>query len=282
MSGGILFRGQVVPVPGLVAWTPKTAPWAKLSARDYRQRETSWIRQLIVHTTKGLWPHKIKPGRGPTGRAQTVAHYWQQDPAQSAAQIVIGSDGEIACLCDVALIESFHATKSNPWSIGIEIYQEADGSVFEAALKSATVLIPLLCNLCEFPLQIPSRKYNKTIIERMKFGGPDCVGVFGHRDQAWKFPEWIKDPATRAEYPDGYADRGRGDPGDEIFTRLLEQCGADAWDYDKREDLDRCMLVQQYLNETYKAGLSEDGKLGPATFRAMRQRGFTKMSQVPV
>lgn len=260
MSGGLLFRGREIPVPGLTVWNPKNAKWATLSPRDYRPRKTTWIRQVILHTTKGAWPQVIVPGKGPMDREELVARFWQDDPVQSAAHIVIGSDGEVSCLADLATICAYHATWSNDWSVGIEIYQEAKGVIYEAALKSALVVVPLLCNLLEMPLQIPSRRYPNAPITRMIHGGPDMVGVFGHRDNT--------------------GDRGRGDPGDEVFTRL-RAAGADAWDYDRGEDKVRCAAVQRYLNTVYKAGLVDDGECGPETFRAMRARGYSRVSQVP-
>lgn len=278
-DNGLLYRGSVVPVPGLNVHNIHNADWAKLSTRDFKLRSTSWIRQIILHTTKGIWPQKRAAGAGPAKRAELVAHYWQNDPTQSAAHIVIGSDGEVACLADLFTTESFHATTSNDWSVGIEIYQEADGTVYQAAYDAALVLVPFLANLLEFPLQLPSRTYNSTIIERMKFGGPDCVGVFGHRDQSWKFPFQMT-PEQRKRYPDGYASRGRGDPGDDIYSMLRSFSHADAWDYEAREDVEACRRAQLYLNAKHSAGLSTDGQCGPKTYRALRAHGFSRLSEI--
>lgn len=266
-QGGVLVRGQVVPVPGLTVWNPKNAPdWCKLNPRDYRPRRTTWVRQLVVHTTKGMWPQTIKPGKGPANREQTVAHYWQKDPAQSAAHLVVGSDGEVACLADLALICAFHAEMSNDWSIGIEIYQEADGSIYQAALDAALKLIAFLSELFEILLQVPSRRYPGSPIARMDVhgsspGGPDMVGVFGHRDNT--------------------DNRGRGDPGDKVFEELRSSYGADALDYDRNEDKVLARRAQLYLNAHYDAGLSEDGVAGPKTYRAMKAHGFARLSQIP-
>lgn len=266
-SGGLLVHGKVVPVPGLTVWNPLNAPaWCKLSPRDYRPRRTTWVRQVIVHTTKGMWPQAIKPGKGPVNREQSVAHYWQDDPTQSAAQIVIGSDGEVACLADLALICAYHAEMSNDWSIGIEIYQEADGSIYQAALDAALKLIAFLCDLFEIFLQVPSRKYPGSPIARMDVhchspGGPDMIGVFGHRDNT--------------------DNRGRGDPGDAVFFELRENHGADAWDYDRNEDKAKARHAQAFLNEHHNAGLSEDGVAGPKTYRAAKAAGYARLSQIP-
>ena len=108
-------------------------------------------------------------------------------------------------------------------------------------------------------------------------GGPDMVGVFGHRDVAWRFP-WQLTPGQQRGYPNGYSDRGRGDPGDEIFARL-RAAGAEALDFDAREDLELWRRRQRKLNGiTEQRGacrvIDVDGIAGPATMALLRHHGF--------
>lgn len=252
MSGGLLVGGLIVPVPGLDVVNPVNGPdWCKLGPADYRQRKTSWVRQIILHTTKGIWPQHVKPGAGPHGREKVVADFWRGDPQHSGAQLVVGSDGKVACLCDLAKVAAYHATVSNDWSIGIEMYQESDGSVYEACLHATTTLVLALCDQFSIPLQVPG-PYTGQPIARMLDGGPDCVGVFGHRDNT-----------TR---------RGHGDPGDAIFTDLMF-AGAERLDFDKRQDLSVWMRRQMFLNR-HGARLSIDGIAGPSTIRAAKDQGY--------
>lgn len=260
-SGGLLLGGVVVPIEGLTIHNPITDPtWCKLDARDYRPRKTSWIRQIIVHTTKGIEKGMhVKPGAGPALREKLVADFWRGDPEHSAAQIVVGSNGDVACLCDLLRMGAYHATTSNDWSIGIEMYQEGDGGVYDAVYQSTIAVILTLCQHLPLPLQIPSRQYDGSIIQRMLHGGPDMVGVFGHRDQAWDFAR-------------NTSSRGRGDPGDEIYRRLAV-VGADRLDYQNRGDVKVWKLRQQFLADR-GAKVGVDGLAGPATMVAMRSLGY--------
>jgi hypothetical protein len=261
-ASGLLVRGKSVEVPGLTILGPRDAPWAFLEARDRRQRpQAAWVRQIIVHTTNGTWPHgEPIPGAGRGGRDKQIAEYWSTSPegrAQSGgAHLVVDNDGSIVCLADLALVEAYHATVSNPWSIGIEMFQESGaqhgGRIYEAVLASTVQLVLALCRVFELPLQIPGRTYPNAPMGRMVAGGPDMVGVFGHRDNTH--------------------DRGRGDPGDEIFARL-RKAGAEPLDFDAREDLRVWKRRQQKLNGMGER-LVEDGIAGPRTIAAMRRRGF--------
>jgi len=129
---GLLLAGQLVQVPGVTVLAPAShggPPRCRLQSGDYRARARPPV-QLLLHATKGTWPQHVKPGAGPPGRELAVADYWAQDPVHSAAHIVIGSDGTVACLGDLVRDEAFHATVSNPYSVGIELYQEADGGIW--------------------------------------------------------------------------------------------------------------------------------------------------------
>lgn len=256
---GLLVAGVVVPVPGVTVIGPHDAAWANLSAGDGRARHTSWVRQWILHTTRGVHPQVIKPGLGPSGRAERTASYWAESPIYSGAQVAVGSDGVAACLADLATRCAYHATTSNDWSVGVETYQEDGGVIFEAALEATVQITRVGCEALGIPFQIARRKYNGTIIERMRDGGPDCVGIFGHRDQAWDFQRHT-------------SSRGRGDPGDEIYERLIA-AGAEPLDFEHHQDLEVWTKRQKAL-VNLGAQVKVDGVAGMATMAAMRARGF--------
>ena len=273
---GLLMAGALVPVPGLTIISPASnggPSWARLDTGDYRARPTSWIRQIILHTTGGLWPQAVHPGTGKPGHAQSIAEMWYRDPVHSAAQIVVDYDGTVVCLCDLTRTMAYHSEGSNPWSIGIEMCTMSDGGIYEATLDAAVKLTSALTangpgmGLYNIPAQIQRGPYRNHPLHRMEVGsgstrhntgGPDCVGVFGHRDNT--------------------ENRGFGDPGDEIFRRL-SSAGFEEIDYETSEDLHIGQRRQRALN-TLGAKLIEDGVVGPASMAAMRHLGFSRWRDV--
>lgn len=267
---GLLIAGRTVPVPGLnvIPPAPDGPAWASLEPGDYRLRQTSWVRQVVLHTTKGIWPQPIIPAPGLPGRAQAVADFWRRDPTHSAAHLVIDLDGSVACLCDLAYVAAYHAEMSNDWSVGIELYQLAGGGIHQATLNAAAVLVPAVCDALGIPFQVHGGEYRGRPLPRMEqmrdgarhqLGGPDCVGVFGHRDNT--------------------SNRGRGDPGDAVYTALIA-AGAEPLDYSTGEDL-RVGAARQTWLVQHGAKLTIDGKVGPQSLAAARRKGYTRWRDVP-
>ena len=281
---GLLVNGLLVPVPGLNVIPPAShggPTWASLGVDDYRMRPTTWVRAIVLHTTKGLWPQHEIPGSGPGGSAKVVSDFWRGDPTHSAAQLVVDTDGAVACLCDLGRIEAYHAEGSNPWSVGIEMYQLGDGGVYQATLDATVKLVSALTlsgatvsGLFPIPAQIPGGVYPGYPIARLETGagnsrvnsgGPNVVGVYGHRDNTSR--------------------RGRGDPGDPIFDRLAT-AGFEKLNYQVMEDLAVGSHRQNRLNERDDAAnfsgsrLTGDGVCGPASVAAMRRQGFARWRDV--
>lgn len=275
---GLLIGDRLVPVVGVTVLPPASAggpAWARLDPGDYMMRPTPWIRQIIVHTTGGLWPQQIRGGSGKPGHAQQIAMMWSGDDrgggdrVHSAAQLVVDFDGSVACLCDLLTTAAYHAEASNPWSIGIEMSTYADGSIQEATLKATAKLIDALCwPTFPIPRQMVrgpyrnrplSRMERSNNIDRVQLGGPDCIGVFGHRDNT--------------------SERGRGDPGDAIWTELA-LLGFEAWDFEAKEDILVAKERQAFLNSR-GARLAVDGQCGPQSLLAAENRGFELWSAVP-
>lgn len=262
---GFLYHGGLYSVPGVTVVSPGEDPSCRMEAGDYAPRSSprAWIRQITIHTTKGTWPQLIRPGSGPSGRAKSVADYWYSSSSHGGAPFVIGSDGIVWCLVDIGKYQTYHATTVNPWSVGIEMYQEADGSIYEATLDSCVKLVLKLCDILGIPFQGSGRTYVENgILQRMLHGGVDVVGVYGHRDNAWDFEH-------------GTSSRGKGDPGNEIFSRLNAASKLN-FDIDMREDLAFWSRVQNAINTALgsTSRLSVDGKCGPSTVTALRQLGL--------
>lgn len=248
---GLLVNKKHIPVQDLNIVNPEDADWCRLEARDCSRRPTTWVRQIILHTTKGAWPQSVLAGGGRGGKARFAADMWRGETKQSGAHIVIDNDGTVACLCDLATTQAYHATVSNAWSIGIEMYQEAGNGIHEAVYDATVKLVPALCRIFGIQFQIPKLPYGGAPLRRMADGGKLCVGVFGHRDNTER--------------------RGRGDPGDEIFARLAK-VGAEAFDHDAEEDLDVWKARQTELNQR-GAKLMVDGVPGPGTVAALQTAG---------
>lgn len=260
---GILINGVLHPVDGLTIIPPAShggPAWASLDVRDYRARKTSWIRQIVNHATWGGWPQIIVPGHGPGGRAERCARIWRSDPAYSGAHMLV-EDDVVYQLADIGRVAAHHAEGSNPWSVGIEHCQYDGGHISELTIATGALLNLALCELLGIPEQMPG-PYRGRPIERCEFGwrdtrrntgGPDVVGILGHRDN------------TRT--------RGRGDPGDAI-CEALAAAGVRVLDYDQGEDLEVGRERQRWLVARGER-LVIDGVLGPASVAAMRRHART-------
>lgn len=277
---GLLIGDQLVPVAGLDIIPPAShggPAWARLDPGDYMLRPTPWVRQIIVHTTGGLWPQAVLPGKPPGGHAQQIAEMWSGDDGgngkqvHSAAQIIVDFDGTVVCLCDLLTTAAYHAEGSNPWSIGIEMSTFPHGEISESTLKATAKLVNALCwPTFPIPRQMPRGPYRNEPIARMEIlgtatfprrqlGGPTLCGVFGHRDET--------------------SERGAGDPGDAIWKEL-DALGFERVDFHVFEDLTIGKERQAQLNAR-GARLTVDGVVGPASLLAAQNRGFASWRDVP-
>ncbi len=260
---GLLIRGELHDVPGLTIVPPAShggPSWARLDVRDYRMRPTSEPGQVLIHSTKGDWPQHVIPGKGPGGRARGTADFWAGDPTSSAAHLVVDNDGTIACLCDLSYHEAFHATVSNPYSVGIEMAQEPDNGIYEAVYDAMVVLVPALCRLLSIPFYVVADPYTGHPLPRFLDGGPGYRGVLGHRHNTEQ--------------------RGRGDPGDEIFARLIAAGGEPVIAH-QYEDQARSRRRQAWLN-LHGSTLTVDGEAGPQSLAEAARQGFASWSAVPL
>jgi hypothetical protein len=258
----LLIGGKLVPIRGVtsvVPWSHGGPAWACLDPGDYRARRTRWVRQIVVHTTKGIWPQTIRRGAGPDGRDRRVADYWHRDPEHSAAHIVVDSDGSVACLTDLATTAAYHATTANDVSVGIEMHQEVDGSIYESVLNSTVATVLAICDAMLIADQFAADPYRAAPIQRLIDDDQFC-GIYGHRNNTSR--------------------RGRGDPGDEIWHRL-ELAGVEPVQVGQHQDVVRSRQRQAHL-VSLGAAISVDGVVGPRSIQAARSQGFARWSDVPL
>jgi hypothetical protein len=219
---------------------------------------TQWVRQIILHKTLADDPENILGGAGPAGGALTTVQAWHDAwvlrRTPDGAHAVVDFDGTFFQLCDLTLMVTEHAQSSNGWSIGIEMKEKVGGMAYMATLQSTVKAIIRIAREAGVQLQMPRLgSYTGHPIPRMNVagptpGGPDMVGIFGHRDNTEQ--------------------RGRWDPGDRIF-QMLSDAGVEQFDFAGGEDIATWRERQAALGIE-----NPDGIPGPQTVAALKTAGY--------
>jgi len=229
----LIINGKRYGVTGYAGISFLESPSVKLMSRsDWRPRPPDkWIRGIVVHTRMGL-PVYVRAGRGPNlGWDTVLAKRFSADDRQASCHIAIDADGSYACLADLRTVATYHAGHVNEITVGIEMYQGNDGSVFMSTLESCVAIVDVLTRVLGIQRQYPLEKGHcqrlasptpgasiQTKLAYKKGGGRglDFVGVYGHRNVT--------------------NNRGLGDPGNEIFD-LLKAAGYEGYFIDEGDDL---------------------------------------------
>lgn len=224
----------------------------RLKAEDMSLRPETWIRAVVLHTSRGipggkdLRPQQILPGFGPsTNRAERMAQMWAVDDRHAGAHLVCDHDGSFGCLADLQLDAPYHAGNVNKHTIGIEIFQGGSAELYVGQLECVVKMVDFLTRHFGIQRQVHMPYMNRPLT-RLLDTGRFVVGVYGHRDCS--------------------ANRGRGDPGDAIMHMLVD-AGYESYNMEKREDTSIWMDRQKQL------GLPQDGLPGPSTVEALKKSG---------
>lgn len=244
----LIFNGESYDTTpdGFVSYSYLEKPSFRLVSRQRAARPAgTWVRGVTIHTTGGINPQPIRTGLGVGGGAQANVDYWNRASRSASAHLLVDRDGTVAQTADLLAEQTWHATSVNPVTVGIEVVQGPDGSLYQGQIDTVVRLVNLLTRKLGVQRQIPA-DYRGDPIERLHAGARDFVGVFGHRDQT--------------------SDRGRGDPGDAIMQALLA-AGYEQYDLGVNADKAAWAARQAAL------GLTPDGVPGPSTVQALKSAG---------
>jgi hypothetical protein len=218
---------------------------------DGRRRYTKWVRGIVIHTTKGLHPQKIRSGFGRfTNAGEKVSSWWQRSDRQSGAHLIIDWNGQISCIADLQKEVAYHAGPVNEVTIGIELYQGKGGELYEGQLNTCVRLVDALTRILGIQRQYHT---GSTISERMAVGGKNVVGVYGHRNVT--------------------TNRGLGDPGNAIFSKL-QAAGYEGFDFEENEDKTIWKKRQSKLINDSGVLTHSDGIAGPHTIKMLKDVGY--------
>lgn len=233
----IIINSKAFEIPGL-----KTSCWADpgskikyVTDKDPRNRV---IRGIVLHTHEGKLNRVLKPGLGPnTTIDERLASYQTNTDRYVSWDYTIDLNGDVTCQNDPWIHYTWHGNNTNPFTLGIEMIQESDGSLYDQQLDKVVLFLDFLTNKLGIQRQIPWNKSKNepvvTQVPRIRDGnGQNVVGVYGHVNVT--------------------SNKGPGDPGFHIFNKL-KNAGYETFDFNRNEDMDTWKLRQAQL------GLVPDG-----------------------
>ena len=247
----IVLGGARVETPGLetVSWLDDPAVPKATDGNPRRER----IRAVVLHTVKGI-RGKLLPGSKPSTRAEAYAKYQANTSRDVSWDYTIDTDGTIVVSNDPIERYTWQAGSVNPFTLGIEMVQEANGDLYADQMAVAVRFLDLLTRELSkrgHPIQraIPWKdgKPVEGVIARLRNEPKTVAGIYGHRNQTDQ--------------------RGPGDPGNYIFEALAA-AGYQQFDYDAGADLAAWRGVQAGYR------LPVDGIPGIATRDALIAAGY--------
>ena len=199
---GLIIAGARVPVPGVDVVTWLDGPKVP-RVTDGRARKADAVKAIVLHTVHGKVGPLAERGSAPSDRAERYARYQSSTSRDVSWHLTIDTAGTVVQSADLATWTCWHATAVNPWTIGIELVQEADGTVYRPQLDVVIWVCEVLCDHFAIPTRVPARNGVPIVgvVPRLTGSQGPWGGVFGHRNQT--------------------TNRGKGDPGDHVMEALL-------------------------------------------------------------
>jgi hypothetical protein len=261
----LVVNGIGYPVPGRSGESFLTDRRLDLKSKDdWRPRRVrAPVMGVVMHTRWGVEP-KVKPGQGPNrGWDIVLAGRFSADARKASCHVAVDADGSFGCLADLARVVTYHAGHVNGVTVGVELYQERDGTMWESTLEAGADICDVITRVFGIQRQFPVERVicrrlanhlsgKSATYVRGANRGRDFFGVYGHRN------------VTR--------NKGPGDPGGEIFE-VLKARGYESFAIDEGEDLTAWEERQRDL------GFREDdidgipGELTRARLRMHRRGG---------
>lgn len=201
----LVVDGQRVETPGLetVSWLDDPHVPRVTDGRRRVPQAARAARAIVLHTVHGKLGPLSDKASVPSVRAERYARYQATTTREVSWHLTVDTDGTIVQSADVATWTCWHATAVNGWTVGIELVQESDGTLYRPQLAATVALCELLCARLGIERRVPARAGVPIVGVVPRLTGTDgpWSGVFGHRNQSHN--------------------RGKGDPGDHVFLALL-------------------------------------------------------------
>lgn len=209
----LVLDGEHIATPGrdTKCWVDDPrVPWIGDHPKDDGfARTPDRVQAVGVHTSKGRRGPLSVTEAGPSEKAEALARYQDTTPRDVSWHFTIDVDGTIVQSADPGHWACWHAGQVNGHTIGIELVQLDNLTLYPAQLEALVWLVGLLCDRYQIPKTVPvgpdGEPFSTIIPELMSKpegdAGATWRGVYGHRNCSRR--------------------RGFGDPGNHPFLALL-------------------------------------------------------------
>lgn len=200
---GLIFNGQPLPVNAVTVVNYVDDPTWTLPIPKCGTCRRRGIVCVVLHTTGGYpdhdhpTPQRVRDEAAGSQHchARAVLENWRRSSRVSGAHVLVDADGTCYCLADLVEIAAYHCVGWNQVSIGIEVVQQRNSSLFAAQLLAVGRVVDAIVTKLSLPRRVAVG------YEGQPRGNIDGIGVVGHRDLS--------------------SNRGDGDPGDFIMRAAM-------------------------------------------------------------
>lgn len=215
----IIIGGRTIETPGIESVSylddpTRAPPLVHTTPRGRR------VRSIVLHSVHGkLGP--TKAGFRASTRAEAEARYQAHTTRAASFDCCLDTDGTLLWQNDPIVHFTWHATAWNPVSMGIELVQDDDGTLYDGQLQTLVKVLNLLTAELRIQRQIPwgASGLPKGVLARLdEHGakrGSDWTGIGAHYFNT--------------------TNRGRGDI--TAPFEYLRRAGYECFDVDAGEDL---------------------------------------------